>query len=122
MENNEIKLDNGFGITYTFKIVDKAPADYIIWNIPTDGLGEYIPFCQLIPDDEGWKREVNRETLVAVKLENAKQRKQIMNGFAMHGLNSLRCVRREMKKNNRKMLIPSFELAESILLKLQEEG
>ena len=50
---------------HCYKIVDRAPRDFIVWNIG-DNLGndEFIPFCQKIPNSYS----INPNTLKAVKL------------------------------------------------------
>ena len=50
---------------YRYKIVDRVPRDFIVWNIG-DNLGndEFIPFCQTVPNSYS----INPNTLKAVKL------------------------------------------------------
>lgn len=50
---------------HRYKIVDRVPRDFIVWNIG-DNLGndEFIPFCQTVPNSYS----INPNTLKAVKL------------------------------------------------------
>lgn len=50
---------------HRYKIVDRVPRDFIVWNIG-DNLGndEFIPFCQVLPNS----CSINPNTLKAVKL------------------------------------------------------
>ena len=40
-----LKIDNGFGVEYTFKIVDEIPDGYVVWNIGRHN----FPFEKMIP-------------------------------------------------------------------------
>lgn len=74
MCKNEIKatvcgdmlISRGGGFPeHRFKIVERVPRAYIVWNIG-DNLGsdDFIPFCQTLPNSYA----INPDTLLAVKL------------------------------------------------------
>lgn len=65
IENGKIFLNNGYGTTYVFEIVEKIPTGFEIWNIGE--LGEYIPVCRTV----NGSYNVDISTLKAIKLSES---------------------------------------------------
>lgn len=58
-----IDVNNGYGTTYIFEVVEKMPKNFEVWNIPQIGNGEYIPICEAGKPDK-----VNIATLKCIRL------------------------------------------------------
>ena len=57
---------------YVFEIVDHPPLGYEIWNIPSDTLGDYIPFCRLSEHQPFiGAKDIDTRTLKAMPLKDA---------------------------------------------------
>ena len=59
-----LTLDNGYGTTYKFEVVDKIPFGYIVWNIGDNMVPGYLPVCMTKPGTY----EIRPETLKAIAL------------------------------------------------------
>lgn len=66
IKNGRILVDNGYGTTHDFEIVEKIPTGFEVWNIPEIANGEYIPICESSKD-----YSVNVKTLKAIKLRKS---------------------------------------------------
>lgn len=62
-----LKMDNGYGKTYEFEIVNSIPKGYKIWNIGKNMVDGYLPICQVYPGTYS----VVVETLKAIKFSEA---------------------------------------------------
>ncbi len=122
-ENGKIYLTNGWGDTRVFTVVDKAPADYIVWNIGNNMADGYIPFCKLIKYDDpelDWRRDVDIGSLLAVKADNEREWEEVMVHHAPYGANSLAQVRKELAGKTRKSVRRGLEIVLPIFEKIQE--
>lgn len=91
IKNGRILVDNGYGTTYIFEVVEKMPAGFEIWNIPEIANGEYIPICQSSKD-----YSVNTKTLKAIKLN--KEEVEILHKAASEGDKTVEKIRRTLKR------------------------
>ena len=87
----EISFNNFNNINETeiiFTVMDKAPSNYIVWNIPTDATPGYIPFCTILKDARyEWKMEVNTSNLIAIPCTT--EEKEIIKKAANRGCGNL---------------------------------
>lgn len=68
-----MNITNG---THTFKIVEKIPTGYTIWNIPVDGIEGYLPLA-IVHDNK-----VNTDNLIAIKCDGVQAiKKASIRGF-----------------------------------------
>lgn len=86
--------------THIYKIVDKIPFNFYVWNIGKNmGSDEYIPLCQdlhpRIKDDYS----INPDTLRAIKLP--KEEVKLLREAAGWGVNSLETARKALKSRRR---------------------
>lgn len=96
IENGKIYMDNGYGTTYVFEIVDKIPACYDVWNIPELCGGEYAPFCMTTEPGNKNCFDVNIETLKAVKLSPEDSR--ILRKAASRGVHAIGQAKRTLAR------------------------
>lgn len=70
IKNGRLLVNNGYGITYNFEIVEKISPDYSVWCFPKILDGEYAPFCKTV--DPGNKEcfDVDTSTIKAVRLNS----------------------------------------------------
>lgn len=90
IKNGRILVDNGYGTTYDFEIVEKIPYGFEIWNIPEIGNGEYIPICQTVDYN------VNTKTLMAIKL--SKSEVAILSKAAGAGIKTVAKAKRTLSR------------------------
>lgn len=90
IRNGRILVDNGYGTTYDFEIVEKIPAGFEVWNINEIGGGEYIPICQT----EGY--DVITKTLKAIKL--SKEEVAILSKAASAGIKTVKSAKRTLSR------------------------
>lgn len=76
---------------HTFKIVDKIPSGYVIWNIGKNMIDGYLHICQVGGYDGC---SVNTETLKAIKSEGA----QIILSVTTNGQNTPKSMERYIKR------------------------
>lgn len=112
----QIVKDTTFGRTDVFKIVEKIPGDYVIWNIhQIEGHEDYLPMCQLISG--GY--EVRLSTLKAVKLESSEEVAFIMKfsmrtGCGNYSETKRRLSARRLKAENRQAAEKALAIFERI--------
>ena len=92
----EVKLDNGYGTTYIFEVVDKIPKGFDIWPISGIGNGEYTPICETMHPEDKNCYDVNTQTLKAIKL--SKEEVEILFSSAMAGDGTLKKVNGTLKR------------------------
>lgn len=97
IENGRILVDNGYGTTYDFEIVEKVPADYSVWCFPEILGGEYTPFCKTVKPDNKDCFDVDIETLKAVKL--SKEENEILHHSAHAGAGNIAKANRLLKRS-----------------------
>lgn len=90
IKNGRIFVDNGYGTTYDFEIVEKIPYGFEVWNIPEIGNGEYIPICQSVDYN------VNVNTLKAIKLN--KSEVAILSKAADAGIDMVKKAKRTISR------------------------
>lgn len=116
----KIKKDNGYGTTYVFEVVDKAPSNYVVWNVGVDFIGEFIPFCRILPDPEGWRRNVDVSSLVAVRLDKREDREALMQELVPYGVENYAQVKKKLARKQREAVREGLLIAERILGQIQE--
>lgn len=95
-----------------FTVMDQAPSNYIVWNIPTDATPGYIPFCTIIHDAENeWRREVNTDTLIAIPCTI--EEKEIINKAAAYGCGNLKQAKKYLARKTYNKI--THELAKKAL-------
>ena len=63
-----IETKDTFGNLHTYRVVDKMPSGYIVWNIGKNmGHDEYIPICTPLPTED-CPYAINPYTVAAIKL------------------------------------------------------
>ena len=79
-----IETKDTFGNLHTYRVVDKMPSGYVVWNIGENmGHDEYIPICTL------------RSTVAAIKLPADEV--SLLRRAAHHGITSLREAERTIR-------------------------
>lgn len=96
IKNGRILVDNGYGTTYNFEIVEKVPADYSVWCFPEIFCGEYTPFCKTVDPNNKDCFDVNVTTLKAVKL--SRQESAILHHAAHAGAGNITKANKLLKK------------------------
>lgn len=91
IKNGRILVDNGYGTTYDFEIVEKMPQNFEVWNIPEIGNGEYIPICESSKD-----YSVDTKTLKAIKL--SKEEVLILHKAASEGDKTVKKIKSTLKR------------------------
>ena len=97
-------LNNGYGTTYDFTIVDKIPNMYQLWNIPDITIGNkcYVPFCLLLyPNTDNYT--INKSNLLLIEMD--KQDANFIKHVSMrYGMNSLLTTKKKynLYKDTRK--------------------
>lgn len=91
IKDGKIFLDNGYGTTYCFEIVEHVDDRYSVWNIPKLLDGEYIPFGQVNDDFR-----VNVNTLKAVKV--SPHESEIVRKAASEGYTSINVCKRILSR------------------------
>lgn len=81
---NTYSFANGYGITYTFEIVDKIPKGYVIWNIDFDLMADgLVPLCQVQPGTFN----VVIDTLKAIRISDVSVR-ELLSKAVSRGINA----------------------------------
>lgn len=100
MEEKRIYIEND--MHHQFEVVDKWPQHYEIWNISSDSIPGYIPFCQLDsyqPFPGG--RCVNIRTLKAYKTEFYKEIMDAASGSSCFTLKDMKKYLQRCQKNKK---------------------
>lgn len=92
-----ITRDNKFGTIYTFKVVDKVPADYMVWNVSEEFMDGYIAFYQPAHDAP---HMINRDTLLAVKVDDINVRRLVGNATGLYSIDNVKHAKRWINSNN----------------------
>lgn len=86
--------------TNVFKIVEKIPSGFYVWNIGENmGSDEYIPLCQDLYPEIKDDYSINCDTLRAIKLP--KEEVELLREAAGWGVNSLETARKALKSRRR---------------------
>lgn len=86
--------------TNVFKIVEKIPSGFYVWNIGENmGSEEYIPLCQDLYPGIKDDYSINCDTLRAIKLP--KEEVELLREAAGWGVNSLETARKALKSRRR---------------------
>ena len=96
IKDGRIFLNNGYGTTYNFEIVEKIPAGFGIWNIPEIGNGEYIPVYESLRPEDKDCYDVNTKTLKAVRLD--KEEVAILRRAASCGADNVKSAKMALKR------------------------
>lgn len=80
-----------------YEVVDKIPANYIVWNIGDNMINNYLPLCEV--EDDGM--HIKRDTLKAIKFDDVEELK-IMRDGAAYGVTDLKNCKRLMNRKNPK--------------------
>lgn len=94
----KITLNNGYGTTYIFEVVDKIPSGYSVWNIRglTVEDEHYTPLCQTIRPEDKNCYEVNTNTLKAIKL--SAEEVEVLKDAASYGVETLKKAESALKR------------------------
>jgi hypothetical protein len=102
MEGNKIVVDSELceNNIHVFKIVEKIPAGFFIWNIGENmGTHEYIPLCEDLHPENKDDYSINPETLKAVKVSPDEWEK--LNKAASVGVGNLKAAEKALKNKRR---------------------
>lgn len=101
IENNKIYRKTALGERIdTFKIVDKIPKGFFIWNIGENmGTHEYIPICEDLHLENKDSFAINLATLKAVKVTPEEWKK--LNNAAMWGVANLQQAEKALRNKRR---------------------
>lgn len=90
-----IETKDTFGNLHTYRVVDKMPSGYVVWNIGENmGHDEYIPICTL-RSTEDCPYAINPYTVAAIKLPADEV--SLLRRAAHHGITSLREAERTIR-------------------------
>ena len=85
---------------HSFKIVEKIPENYYIWNIGENmGSDEYIPLAQDLRPGDKENFEINPYTLKAIRLNP--EEVQILRKAAAVGVNNIKTAEKALKSKRR---------------------
>lgn len=85
---------------HSFKIVEKIPENYYIWNIGENmGSDEWIPLAEDLKPEDKEDYRVNTETLKAIRLNP--EEVQILRKAAGIGVNNLKAAEKALKSKRR---------------------
>ena len=90
-----IRMNNGYGTTYSFRVTDRIPSGYEIWNIGDNMVPGYLPITMLKPGTY----EIRPETLMAIPLPV--EELKILRKAAGSGCNSLESAKRILNRGSR---------------------
>ena len=105
------KTDFFFTSNDKFKIVERIPHNYCVWNIGRNmGSDNYVPFCQSAHNPEN-KFEIDPNTLIAIRLP--KDDVQTLRIAARRGLESMEKAEKYIKNHptGSKILLAKKSLA-----------
>lgn len=89
-----------FGKVDVFKIVDKIPPGFFVWNIGENMChDEYIPICQDLRPGDKDNYEINPNTLKAIKLIS--EEVQLLRKAAGIGINSMETAEKAINSKRR---------------------
>ncbi len=73
--------------THIYRIVDRVPCSYMIWNIPKHHMPEgYLPLCRLLPNQPfPGGRSIDTDSLTAIKTDGS----DVILEAASYGLGTL---------------------------------
>ena len=106
--NTIIKIENGKIYTESnlndrndiFKIVEKIPAGFFVWNIGENmGSDEYIPICEDLHPEDKDNYEINQNTVKAIKLSI--EEVKALREAATVGVNSKATAEKALKSKRR---------------------
>lgn len=99
IKNQIITSENIFG-SHKFKIVEKIPSNYFVWNIGENMESDiYIPICQDLHPGDKDDYQINTETLKAIKL-TVEEVKALRNAASV-GINSIQTAQKALKSKRR---------------------
>lgn len=81
-----IDLDNGYGTTYHFEVVNHIPHGYVVWNIGR----ENFPFKKMIPLCQTHNYNIYPDTLKAYECSSEEIALKIMREAVRKTVNALR--------------------------------
>ena len=85
-----IQHNNGYGTVYTFRIVDKIPEGYHVWNIPNNATPGYLPLAIVRKS-----YTVDTNTLLAVPVDPP-DKAILMRATGLEGWSNLAKTRRAL--------------------------
>ena len=86
--------------THKFKIVNKIPSNFYVWNIGENmGSDEWVPLAQDLKPGDKENFEINPYTLKAIRLNP--EEVQILREAAHVGINSLKTAEKALKSKRR---------------------
>lgn len=116
MKNIEIlETKNTFGEITSYKVVEKIPAGFEVWNIGENmGTDEYIPLCEKLHPENKKDYSINRDTVKAIKLnpDDVKILREAAGYGASNIINCEKALRRQPKSY---MARRKYELAKKAL-------
>lgn len=91
-----ITTKDSFGAETTYKIVEKIPAGFQIWNIGQHNMGndEYIPLCYVVSNSDGLM-PIDKNRVYAIKV--GAERAKLLMKAAGCGINSLASAEKALK-------------------------
>ena len=99
IEGNKI-ISTSLWNTHTFKIVEKIPENYLVWNIGENmGTDLYIPICQMLRPGDKEDFSINPDTLKAVKVAPEEFKK--LQKAASYGVSNLKTAEKALKSKRR---------------------
>lgn len=102
LENNLMTIFSRYlqQIDY-FYVVDKAPCNYFVWNIPEDCVPDgYLPLCRLSAYQPFvGARNIDVDALKMVKIDN--EGKTLLMHIAGYGFNNLEKIEKELAKSSK---------------------
>lgn len=102
---------------HEFEVVERIPANYIVWNIGNNMVNGYLPFAQPL----GYGHKIDTETLKAIPLEQEKI--NTVNYAASEGLNTIEKMENYIKKyqsNQKQYIIRKVKAIKEALLILYD--
>ena len=98
--NGDTVMSKDIWNAHSFKIVEKIPENYYIWNIGENmGSDEWIPLAQDLKPEDKEDYHVNTETLKAIRLNP--EEVQILRKAAGIGVNNLKAAEKALKSKRR---------------------
>ena len=98
--NGDTVMSKDIWNAHSFKIVEKIPENYYIWNIGENmGSDEWIPLAEDLKPEDKEDYRVNTETLKAIRLNP--EEVQILRKAAGIGVNNLKAAEKALKSKRR---------------------
>ena len=98
--NGDTVMSKDIWNAHSFKIVEKIPENYYIWNIGENmGSDEWIPLAEDLNPEDKEDYRVNTETLKAIRLNP--EEVQILRKAAGIGVNNLKAAEKALKSKRR---------------------